>query len=490
MMGAHVLEQARLHEVGKLVIAGTVCAYPKLTPVPFSEDELWNGYPEETNAPYGVAKKAVLVGAQAYREQYGLNSIFLLPANLYGPRDNFDLETLARDPGADPEDGRRRGTRSCSGATARRRASSSTSRTAVEALVLAAERYDGAEPVNLGTGAEISIRDLAELVAEITGFDGRRSPGTRRCRTASRAARSTPAWPGSSSAWRRRRPCATGSSARSPGIAPPRLRMPSPDRARSLLRPSYLLVSAIVLGWLTALVVGVRADADVGARELASALLLSPLALVCAFTVAESVGGVALGAWTLFVWVALPWLAPAFTLGKYDETMRDDVFPLFVGLTADAGYAEGVVILAATALLTVRMRATRIAGALLLAAMLVVWLLRAGSVGDLSVDTLQANMAGLREYFWSQRVLQWLPIAGAIGYARRSVPLALGLGGWLGGYVAFRASRTGVGFEDGEFFRVLLPALPAYILLAAAIPLLVPTLAARLGPLAEPQRRP
>ncbi len=93
VMGAHVLEQSRLHEVGKLVVAGTVCAYPKHTPVPFREEALWDGYPEETNAPYGVAKKAVLVGAQAYREQYGLNTIYLLPANLYGPRDNFDLET-------------------------------------------------------------------------------------------------------------------------------------------------------------------------------------------------------------------------------------------------------------------------------------------------------------------------------------------------------------------------------------------------------------
>jgi GDP-L-fucose synthase len=93
MMGAHVLELSRLHDVRKLVVAGTVCAYPKFTPVPFSEDELWNGYPEETNAPYGVAKKSVLVGAQAYREQYGTNAVFLLPANLYGPRDNFDLDT-------------------------------------------------------------------------------------------------------------------------------------------------------------------------------------------------------------------------------------------------------------------------------------------------------------------------------------------------------------------------------------------------------------
>ena len=93
MMGAHVLEQARLHETPKLVIAGTVCAYPKFTPVPFHEEDLWNGYPEETNAPYGVAKKTVLVGAQAYREQYGTNAIFLLPTNLYGPGDNFDQAT-------------------------------------------------------------------------------------------------------------------------------------------------------------------------------------------------------------------------------------------------------------------------------------------------------------------------------------------------------------------------------------------------------------
>src|SRR5207237_302686 len=93
MMGAHVLELSRLHDVRKLVVAGTVCAYPKFTPLPFSEDELWNGYPEETNAPYGVAKKSVLVGAQAYREQYGTNDVFLLPANLYGPRDNSDLDT-------------------------------------------------------------------------------------------------------------------------------------------------------------------------------------------------------------------------------------------------------------------------------------------------------------------------------------------------------------------------------------------------------------
>ena len=171
MMGAHVLEQARLHETSKVVVVGTVCAYPKFASVPFSEDAIWDGYPEETNAPYGVAKKSVLVGAQAYRAQYGLNAIFLLPTNLYGPRDNFDLETshvipaLIRKMIESDEEvvlwGDGTPTREflyvddC-----------------VEGLVLAAERYDGADPVNLGAGREISIRELADLVADVTGFSG------------------------------------------------------------------------------------------------------------------------------------------------------------------------------------------------------------------------------------------------------------------------------------------------------------------------------
>jgi GDP-L-fucose synthase len=172
MMGAHVLEQARLHDVDKLVIAGTVCSYPKHTPVPFSEDELWNGFPEETNAPYGVAKKAVLVGAQAYRQQYGLRTAYLLPANLYGPRDNFH-ETNAH---VIPDlirkmlEGRDEIVLWGDGTPTREFLYVDD---CVEGLVLAAERWDGPEPVNLGTGAEISIRDLAELVADVTGFDGR-----------------------------------------------------------------------------------------------------------------------------------------------------------------------------------------------------------------------------------------------------------------------------------------------------------------------------
>ena len=171
-MGINVLEQARLAGTPKLVMVGTVCSYPKFAPIPFREEDLWNGYPEETNAPYGVAKKAVLVGAQAYREQYGVNAIFLVPANLYGPRDNFDLEKghviahlIRKMLEADGEvvlwgDG-------------------SPTREflyvddCVEGLILAAERYDGPEPVNLGSSHEISIRELAELVADVTGFDGR-----------------------------------------------------------------------------------------------------------------------------------------------------------------------------------------------------------------------------------------------------------------------------------------------------------------------------
>jgi GDP-L-fucose synthase len=171
MMGAHVLELSRINEVRKTVVAGTVCSYPKFAPVPFKEDDLWNGYPEETNAPYGVAKKSILVGAQSYREQYGLNAIFLLPANLYGPRDNFDLETSHVIPAL---------IRKMTEATGDVVLWGDGSPTreflyvddAAQAMMLAAERYDGAEPVNLGTGVETSIRELAELIAELTGFEG------------------------------------------------------------------------------------------------------------------------------------------------------------------------------------------------------------------------------------------------------------------------------------------------------------------------------
>ena len=175
MMGAHVLEQARLHETAKTVILGTICAYPKFAPVPFREDDLWNGYPEETNAPYGVAKKALLVGAQSYREQYGTNAVYLLPVNLYGPRDNFDLETSHVIPALIRKmvEAQARGEREIvlwgDGSPTREFLYVDD---CAEAIWLAAQRYDGSEPVNVGTGAEIAIRDLAELIAELTGFAG------------------------------------------------------------------------------------------------------------------------------------------------------------------------------------------------------------------------------------------------------------------------------------------------------------------------------
>ena len=171
LMGSHVLEQSRIAGVRKLVLVGTVCAYPSNTPVPFREDELWNGYPEETNAAYGIAKKTLLVGAQAYRAQYGLNAIYLLPANLYGPGDDFDLETghvvahLIRKLVEGGDEAVLWG----DGSPTREFLYVDD---AAEAIVLALDRYDGAEPVNVGSGEETSIRDLAALVAELTGFAG------------------------------------------------------------------------------------------------------------------------------------------------------------------------------------------------------------------------------------------------------------------------------------------------------------------------------
>jgi GDP-L-fucose synthase len=175
MMGAHVLEQSRVHGAAKVVLLGTICAYPKFAPIPFREEDLWNGYPEETNAPYGIAKKSLLVGGQGYREQYGMDVVYLLPVNLYGPRDNFDLETSHVIPALIRKmtDAREAGERAIvlwgDGSPTREFLYVDD---CAEAIALAAERYDGAEPVNLGTGEEISIRDLAELIGDLTGYSG------------------------------------------------------------------------------------------------------------------------------------------------------------------------------------------------------------------------------------------------------------------------------------------------------------------------------
>ena len=173
VMGAHVLEQSRLHERRASSSSPAPSAPTRSSRrCRSARTTLWNGYPEETNAPYGVAKKALLVGAQAYREQYGLERDLPAAGEPLRAARQLRPRELARDPGADPEDGRGRRTRSCSGATARRRREFLYVDDCVEGLVLAAERYDGAEPVNLGTGVETSIRELAETIAEVTGFEG------------------------------------------------------------------------------------------------------------------------------------------------------------------------------------------------------------------------------------------------------------------------------------------------------------------------------
>lgn len=196
-MGLHLVEGARKFKVSRFVQVGTICAYPKFTPVPFREAELWAGYPEETNAPYGIAKKSLLVMCQAYREQYGLDAIYVLPVNLYGPHDHFDLETSHVIPAIIRKciEARQRGQREivCWGDGSPTREFLYVE-DAADGLVRSMERYASPEPVNLGSGQEISIRALTELIARLTGFDGairwdpsRPNGQPRRCLDVSRA---------------------------------------------------------------------------------------------------------------------------------------------------------------------------------------------------------------------------------------------------------------------------------------------------------------
>lgn len=200
MMGIQLIEQSRQFKVDKFVAVGTICAYPKFAEIPFKEDDLWNGYPEETNAPYGLAKKMMLVQAQAYRQQYGFNAIYLLPVNLYGPRDNFDLETSHVIPALIRKcvEAKERGDRDIilwgDGSPTREFLYVED---AADAIALATERYDGASPVNLGTGEEISIRKLARMIASEVGFSGtitwdptKPNGQPRRCLNITRASRS------------------------------------------------------------------------------------------------------------------------------------------------------------------------------------------------------------------------------------------------------------------------------------------------------------
>jgi GDP-L-fucose synthase len=175
-MGLHLIEQARIHNIHKFVQVGTICAYPNLTPVPFKEEDLWNGFPEVTNAPYGIAKKALLTMCQSYRQQYNLNAIYLLPVNLYGPRDNFDLHSSHVIPALIRKcvEAKRQNADSIeawgTGAASREFLYVED---AAEGILLATEKYDRPDPVNLGAGREITIKALTELVARLSGFNGK-----------------------------------------------------------------------------------------------------------------------------------------------------------------------------------------------------------------------------------------------------------------------------------------------------------------------------
>jgi GDP-L-fucose synthase len=176
IMGIQLIEYARRHGVEKTIVVGTTCSYPKFTPVPFREEDLWDGYPEETNAPYGIAKKALLVQCQAYREQYGMNAIYLLPVNLYGPRDNFDLQSSHVIPALIRKciEARNSGAREfvCWGDGSATRSFLYAPDAAI-GIVAAAEKYDDAEPVNLGTTEEVSIRDLVEIISKLCRYEGK-----------------------------------------------------------------------------------------------------------------------------------------------------------------------------------------------------------------------------------------------------------------------------------------------------------------------------
>jgi len=176
VMGAMLMEYARQFKVGKFVAIGTICAYPKFTPVPFKEEDLWNGYPEETNAPYGLAKKMMLVQSQSYRAQYGFNSIFLLPLNLYGPRDNFNPKSSHVIPALIKKfvEAEREGKDEVVvWGTGKPTRGFLYVEDAAEGILLAAEKYNKSDPVNLGTDLEIPIKDLAELIARLVGFKGK-----------------------------------------------------------------------------------------------------------------------------------------------------------------------------------------------------------------------------------------------------------------------------------------------------------------------------
>lgn len=273
------------------------------------------------------------------------------------------------------------------------------------------------------------------------------------------------------------------------------------ERARSAgtallsLHPAAVVGFGIAAQWLVTAVVAATAPHEgfrygppewsdgtsaAAALVLANVVVLGPLALAAAYVFATALGGRALATWTVAVWIAAPLAASALALAPYDPTIEDRVLPLALGLVPHLGFALGASLtVAAAALVHVRPERTRLAVAAAGVAALVAALAALGQP-ELSRDAFDAHMAGLREYFWSQRLLQWLPLAGVVALARRSAAAAVAVGGWLASVAVLRAAAPAAGVDGGELFRALLPALPAYLLLAGALPLLVPTLFARL----------
>ena len=390
MMGAHVIEQSRLHGVDKLLVLGTVCAYPKFAPVPFNEDDLWNGYPEETNAPYGVAKKTLLVGAQGYREQYGLNAIFLLPVNLYGPRDNFHptnahvIPDLIRKMSDAQAHGEREVVLWGDGSPTREFLYVDD---AAEGIVLAALRYDEPEPVNLGTGEEISIKELAELDRrgdrlrrrDRLGHDEAERPAAAQARHDAREGalrvRGTDAVPRRASRARWRGTASTPlpmrvaerlSLARQRALDRPRAaRRRAVGRARGVRADGAAKRLALLPGRRPDVVLHLRAGSSrtVASRRrssgtsgrscscrssslagpdfldglpviiLVQVLVLVPVAVLCAYWVAARIGGRLLGYFAAAAWIIAPFAVQPLFVGRYHERWNEQTLPQALGFT-------------------------------------------------------------------------------------------------------------------------------------------------------------
>ena len=568
MMGAHVLEQARIHGTGKLVMAGTVCSYPKFTSVPFLEDDLWDGYPEETNAPYGVAKKAVLVGAQAYREQYGLNTIFLLPTNLYGPRDNFDLQTshvipaLIRKMIESPDEivlwGDGTPTREylyvddcVDGVAARgralRRAGARQPRHG-RRDVDPRDRRDRRRGRRLHRHHPLGRVDAERPAATIARLDA--GGGALRLQGADTPGRghSSAPWPGTATGSEPlRRPerllvltvgvqwlvtvgVALWATRSGSVYGDPEAARATVDAARGVAHGSLPTGGGPLMPLMLAPLARVttRLETVSSVVTVVNVVVLAPIASYCLLEIGRRIAGRLFAALAAAIWLLGPIVAVHVFATKYHGIYINDVLPVIYGLTVEPAYPAMVLSLLAAvfalravagarrapllaglfaaaaiacapmaagvaggtlAALAVarRWRAVSEAAVVLVVAVLptLLWRYQAPgtptiTLGHPSFDRFQLSMANVREFFWSNRLLQWFPVAGAIGMFRLLRPAVALMGVWIAVATVFWVA-TVPPFDRGRFFIGLVPGWPAYALLVAAIPALVPTLVRRLG---------